>query len=366
MTDAERIAMLRNVDTKAVSAHIPAYWQDYLEERIARIRALQGENTAAFGLVTDFHCGVNAMCSPALMEKILADCEIPYFYNAGDFVSGMGIIDPEDLLMEIRVSRELFGRIAEKQLLALGNHDVAYSTYQPPLYYAQFLTKEELNEHIFDPQRGFSNRVFGPAGAYYADDADHKTRHIVLNTHDTPSDAVGADGFAVYNKFRLTGFRQEQLTWFAEVALQVPDREWTVVLCSHESIGVDPGCVFYNQELILGILNAFHRHTVYCADNRYEDVTGYDARVAVDFTGKGGDFAVWVGGHTHRDDARIPEGILVVCSTSDSMVSARGTRQENTVTEQAFDIFTIDKTAHKIYVTRIGAGDDREFTYDVF
>jgi len=366
MTDAERLEMLRNADTQYLSTYIPGYWQAHLEEKIAHIQSLQSENTACFGLVADFHCGVNTMHSPALMEKILTDCEIPYFYNAGDFVSGMGIIDPKDLLMEIRVSRELFTRIADKQLLVLGNHDMAYSTYQPPNYYAEFLTKEELDAQIFDPQKAYPNRTFGPGGAFYADDVAHKLRHITLNTHDTPSDRIGPDGFAVYNKFRLTGFRQDQLNWFAQVALEVPDTDWTVVLCTHESLDADKGYVFYNQELVLGILDAFRRHTAYKAATCYEDVAGYDAAVSVDFTGKGGDFAAWVGGHTHKDAHLLQKGILTICSASDSMVSAKDTRGKGTVTEQAFDIFTIDKTARKIRITRIGFGDDRAFTYDVF
>jgi hypothetical protein len=40
--------------------------------------------------------------------------------------------------------------------------------------------------------------------------------------------------------------------------------------------------------------------------------------------------------------------------------------QAGTVTEQAFDVFTINKKEHKLYVTRIGCGEDREFPYDVF
>lgn len=369
MTDAERIYMIKNADTEYLSAHIPAYWKAHLEEKTAHIRALQTEDSASFGMVTDFHCGDNAMHSPALMGKILEDCEIPYFYNAGDFVSGMGIIDPQDLIMEIQVSRKLFGRIADKQLMVLGNHDMAYSTYQPPHYYAEFLTKEELEEYIYAPKRAFPNRVFGPGGAFYADDAAHKLRHITLNTHDTPSDEMGSDGFAVYNKFRLTGFRQDQLSWFAEVALQVPDRDWTVVLCTHESLGADKGYVFYNQELVLGIIDAFRRHTAYRAETCYEDITGYDAAISVDFTGKGGDFAAWVGGHIHRDDFLLRDGVLIIGCLNDSMHNAAQSpfaHKAGTVTEQAFDIFTIHKNTHKLHITRIGCGEDREFTYEVF
>ena len=372
MTDAERVQMIKDTDTEYLSTYIPDYWQVHLEEKIARIHTLQvqaGISGTSFGLVTDFHCGDNCMHSAALMEKVLKECGIPYFFNAGDYVSGMGIIDPEDLIREIVVTRRLFSRIADKQLMVLGNHDMAYSTYEPPNYYAEFLTKEELEEYIFAPQRAFPNRVFGPGGAFFADDVDHKLRHITLNTHDTPSDEIGPDGFAVYNKFRLTGFRQDQITWFAEVALLLPDKDWTVVLCTHESIGADKGYVFYNQELMLGIIDAFRRHTAYRAETCYKDVAGYDAAISVDFSGKGGNFAAWVGGHWHRDDSRIWDGVLTIASVNDSMHNSALSpfmHKPETITEQAFDIFTINKKEHKLYATRIGAGEDREFTYDVF
>ena len=373
MTDAERIELVKHADVEALRTTVPEYWKDHLAEKIGKIHERQiqaGVTGASFGLVTDFHCSDNNMHSPALMEKVLTACGIPYFFNAGDFVSGMGIIDPEDLIREILVTRRLFDRIADKQLMVLGNHDPAYSTFQPPDYYAEFLTKEELYEYVFRPQTAYLNRIFCENGTcFYADDAFHKVRYVVLNTHDIPSDERKPDGHLVYNAFRLTGFRNDCVNWFAIVALQVPSADWTVVLCTHESIGADRGYVYYNQELVLGIINAFRKHTAYCGSTCYEDVAGYDAKVEVDFTGKGGDFAAWVGGHTHRDDSRVLDGVLTVCTINDSKHNSALSpfkHTDNTTAEQAFDIFTINKKEHKLYVTRIGCGEDREFTYDVF
>lgn len=373
MTDAERVQMIKETDTEYLSTYIPGYWQSHLEEKIARIHTLQvqaGISGTSFGLVTDFHCGDNCMHSAALMEQVLTECNIPYFFNAGDYVSGMGIIDPADLIREIVVTRRLFSRIADKQLMALGNHDPAYSTFQPPNYYAEFLTKEEIYEYVFRPQTAYGNRVFGDDGTcFYADDVFHKVRYVVLNTHDVPSDERKPDGYPVYNSFRLTGFRNYQLNWFANVALQVPDPNWTVILCTHESVGVDKGTVFYNQEIVLGLINAFRKHTAYKGSSGNDILSGYEAQVEVNFTGKGGDFAAWVGGHWHRDDSRIWDGVLTIASLNDSMHNSAQSpfaHKVGTVTEQAFDIFTINKKEHKLYATRIGCGEDREFTYDVF
>ena len=91
MTDAERVQMIKDTDTEYLSTYIPDYWQVHLEEKIARIHTLQvqaGISGTSFGLVTDFHCGDNCMHSAALMEKVLTECGIPYFFNAGKLPGG--------------------------------------------------------------------------------------------------------------------------------------------------------------------------------------------------------------------------------------------------------------------------------------
>jgi len=373
MTDAERIQLAKNVDIEHLSTTIPGYWKEHLAEKIAKIHEKQiqaGRSGASFGVLADFHGCTNCMHSAALMEEVLTECGIPYFFNAGDFVSGMGIIDPEDLIREIMLARRLFARIADKQLMVLGNHDMAYSTFEAPDYYAEFLTKEEIYEYVYRQQTVYANRVFCEDGTcFYADDVFNKMRYVVMDTHDTPSDELKEDGHAVYNKFRLTGFRDNYVNWFAHVALQVPSADWTVVLCTHEPIDADKGYIYYNKELILGLINAFRKHTAYQGSTCYEDISGYDAQVEVDFTGKGGDFAAWVGGHGHRDEHAVQEGVLTVCTLNDSLHNSSLSEFKhtaNTITEQAFDIFTVNKKTHTIYATRIGCGEDREFTYEVY
>lgn len=371
MTDAQRVCFVRNTDVAQYTTTIPGYWKEHLAEKIQKIHERQiaaGMSGASFGLVTDVHCSDNMLHSPALMEAILTECGIPYFYNAGDFVSGMGIIKPEDLIKEIMFVRRLFGRIADKQLMAFGNHDAAYSTFEPPAYYAESLSRETVHEYVFRPQMNYANRVFSEDGmSYYADDVFHKVRHIVLNTHDTPSDELKEDGLPVYSKFHLFGFRNEQINWFANVALDVPSPEWTVVLCTHESVGSSE--MKYNLDLMLDIINAFRKHTSFSGSRTYDEIAGYDAQVDVDFTGKGGDFAVWVGGHMHQDIGEYTDGILRVSTLNDSLHNSSKSsfrHVPSTITEQAIDVFTINKKEHKLYATRIGCGEDREFTYEVF
>ena len=180
-----------------------------------------------------------------------------------------------------------------------------------------------------------------------------------MDSHDTPNDDLREDGKPVYGKMTHLGFCQDQIEWFAHVALDVPGQDWTVVLCTHETV-VDVHENYHNRELILGIIDAFRKHTDFTGSTAYQEIPLYSAAISVDFTGRGGDFAAWVGGHSHRNLDERHNGILLMTSDSDSF------NEIGNVNEQVFDIFTINKQEHKLYITRIGAGEDREFTYEIF
>lgn len=78
----------------------------------------------------------------------------------------------------------------------------------------------------------------------------------------------------------------------------------------------------------------------------------------------------WIGGHNHSDWDNTYKNVLVIsCLQSGAWSnepSKNGTTYEHineTSTESAFSIFTVDKTNKKIYCTRFGLGDDREWSY---
>jgi len=361
-TDEERIEEVRRLHPEEFRV-IPRYWVKYLEEKIHSIHQKQisaGIDAASFGAIADFHLSCNAMHSPAIMKKIMEECGIPYAFLAGDFVSGFGITPKEHLISEIEAVRRLFREIEDKMLWVMGNHDPAYSTFEAPDYYAENLTEEEIYEYMFRHQTQYPGRVFGEGGRYfYVDDVFHKVRYIGLDTHDMPSDAQKEDGHPVYPKFTTMAYCQAQVDWFTHVALQVPSRQWTVVLCTHETFEGD-NC--YNHELIRGVIDAFRKHTCYEGKTECEEMPAFSAKVSVDFTDGGGDFALWLGGHTHKDIVKYQQGILTMSIASDG----RAITDEGTLQEQAFDIFTIDKKNHRILITRIGYGQDRELEYEVF
>ncbi len=351
---------------KNTEQFIPEYWDKYLDDKIEEIRDRQiaaGPLSSTFGLVTDLHWASNEKHSAAILEKVMNAASIPYFFTGGDIVCGSGVCPKDSLFRELSEYDESFKRVEKKCLKVLGNHDQAYSTRPIPEYYVESLTTDETYEYYFRNETLYPDRVFGPTlDYYYADDKVHKTRYVALNTHVKPTDEIGEDGIGVFRAFTETGIMQEQLDWFANVALDVPSPEWTVVVSTHEPS-------FLNIDTVVDVIDAFRRHTSFKGSYKNEEKPYYNLDISVDFTGRGGDFAIWVTGHMHYDKEYSRKEVLIVATLNDSIhnsASSPYVHVKGTTTEQAMDFFTIDKRAHRIYATRVGCGENREFEYKVF
>ncbi len=102
-----------------------------------------------------------------------------------------------------------------------------------------------------------------------------------------------------------------------------------------------------------------------------ESSGGYDAvSVDADFTDAKGKIIGYFSGHLHRDliyEAGAQTSFPIVVTRCDganeNTDELLAERVEGTYTEQSFDVFTINKKTGKIYATKIGAGEDREFSY---
>lgn len=83
-----------------------------------------------------------------------------------------------------------------------------------------------------------------------------------------------------------------------------------------------------------------------------------------DFTNSTGKIICCLSGHNHTDQSAVVNGVLHIGTTCDALYNDDGyQRTAGTVTEQAFDCFSIDTTNKIIKATRIGGGNDREWTY---
>ncbi len=369
-----RSASVDSVHNYKQVGYIPKYWHQHIEEKIWQIHKNQiraGTRSMSFGLISDIHWAKERPgYSGAILEKIANACAIPYIFNGGDTVSGAGTCAADLLFSQLQGYHNEFNALESRMLMVQGNHDPAYSEFEPPRYYDQNITKAEVYEYIFRYETKYPDRVMSEDGSYfYVDNQRSKVRLIAMNPYDVPSDEVNEDGSAKYNKMRLPGYRQAQLEWFAKEALNVPSTDWTVVLCTHSNPAtklIESDYLCRNEDVIPQIISAYRNGTPCKVVTSFDDITDYNIDLECDFTGRGGEFAVWVSGHTHLDLQCVVDGTLCTSIVSDWNHQGKRLpflRTGGTIMEHAFDIFTIDTEKHKLYVTRVGAGDDREYDY---
>lgn len=107
------------------------------------------------------------------------------------------------------------------------------------------------------------------------------------------------------------------------------------------------------------------------SDNKFDDVT-----VNADFEDAKGDLIGYFGGHVHIDNALPPSynwngaehsDFYIITTRCDGRTENTAAlineRVAGTITEQSFDVFTVDRKKRRLYATKIGAGTDRTISY---
>ena len=195
----------------------------------------------------------------------------------------------------------------------------------------------------------------GKKSYYYKDFEKDKIRVIALNSSDVTWDYTGQT-----NCYFAFGFRQEQMTWLANEALNFSSKgddktNWGVVFLMH--VGVWDGGGIYNFSGVSEIITAFQNGTagVINKTNDRTDMSIYGLKY--DFTGQGKmETICTLDGHTHYDQYVTWSNMPKITVTSSNRVN--GNKEDIGI-----DIITIDRKNRKIYATRLGQGEDREWTY---
>ena len=173
---------------------LPQWWDEALEEAVAKVRAIQDKAGAActgFLFFTDCHWGANAGRTGQLAAAVLDRCRLSWALCGGDLVrSGVAATKEEmegDFAAVEGALRPLRGRL----LTALGNHDGSWGQAGEKLYAFNF-TPEALYSRLL---RQCPCSARGPDGSYYyLDDPGAKVRYLVLNSVWCPygEDETGA------------------------------------------------------------------------------------------------------------------------------------------------------------------------------
>lgn len=294
---------------------VPSYYfqNNYLDTKIARINELAAEAGAegdVFIFITDTHLTQNVQNSPALIKYISEHTHIPRLFDGGDSYDYGSDLWPKTI-------RKAFGG---KAYFLMGNHEY-FNKNSSELYYWYDIMSEN---QIGNPDRHY----------YYVDDAQGKTRYIVLSPFSSPTPDQEYDG-------AHEGLEPEQIDWLKTTALDVQPG-WTIIIFSH-------GIYYGDFDTHEWIPLSFSQDLFDVVDN---------------YTGNG-KIAFMMQGHLHADGINYtPGGIPVIATTCDKqehwinhgkdMEEFLNNRIVGTTTEQAFDVIIHNKSTRTIYCVRIG------------
>lgn len=276
--------------------------------------------------------------------------------------------DDADLAIDFHKAISLRSKspFAKCELLVLrGNHDnnpVSDNDADTMISNAEY-----FNLYHSRTIKGFAgiNKNYG-----YIDFEQSKIRLIFIDSGDI-YDSNGEPLTSGYN----VSVGQDQIDWFCNDALNFADKaaksEWSVITCSHAQFKQ------LSEEMFNDILEAFLAGTAASGSitQTFSD-TGKSRTVTydVDFSTQGAmEYICHLNGHNHWDDAFLMGNTgrydIDICSDINNGgkrvngSTQRYTYTSGTINERCMDTLCIDKANRKIYMKRLGVGEDREYTY---
>lgn len=309
---------------------LPTHYVDHMVTQTASVLSnmmTAGKNGETFIFISDLHWENNVRNSPALVKYLLDNLNINFLLCGGDLINE-GLKDAEAKTMVECIRAFNFKNTFLP--CAFGNHDSNKNAgnaqdrwFDENAEYA--LMQKQAEDHItYFTETGWN---------FYFDAEQTKTRWIVCDTQEN-----GA------------------FTWYDELCALLNDTPdgYHVIISGHWFYSSGSKSTFaVNLESIVDAFNA--RSSVTISSTPYS------------FANAKGSIPFVIGGHMHKDmDWTTTAGIPFILTDCDN-----GPRSENTdypyvkgtITEQAFDVVTVDYENETVKCVRIGRGADRNFTF---
>ncbi|MEH1647638.1 hypothetical protein AAHB41_06035 [Pediococcus pentosaceus] len=227
------------------------------------------------------------------------------------------------------------------------------------------LRDSEFNKMIAADQLLFDEKRNNGKSYFYKDYPNKKVRVIGLNSNDTPDDILLDDGEPKYLGIWRMGYRQEQLNWLANVALQNVPEDYTTIIFSHIQANI-PGYendentanhdTHRNQDILIQIIKDFMAGS---SSSLTSGIKDYEINLKTNFVTQGKrDFAGYIHGHEHVEDVTTDLGFNNIGFFASYNV--KGTYLGNT---DAWQTISIDKTNRKLIIKGFGRATNRTFSY---
>lgn len=343
---------------------IPEYYDTHINAKLKKIKDKElayGFNGDTFIFITDIHNSVRSKHTVPIIKKVRDYTNACKVLNGGDNINNAAIGNKYGSLVQHYNLFDDFSFLGTDHLYTMANHDensihytMADLIHPSEMYSSAF---KYLEEKVIFNSNDEDKRY------YYKDNKAQKIRYISLNCIDVPYIEQG--GRLKYAGQHTYAFRQKQLSWLANEALNFNEEGWSVVVFTH----VPPSPVngsdneIKNKEVALNILKAFKNGTSYSSTQTTGD---FAQNISVDFsTRQTGDVLMWLAGHVHMDNIKVDTEIPIVTTVCNhpSKWDTAPDRNIGTVTEECLDVICVDKNTRTIDLIRIGAGEDRQFTY---
>lgn len=350
---ADVINLQNNVGSGSTSVIVPNFWENAVNECIAKIKALQvGKNCVTFPFFSDNH--QRNGYAGVLIAKVMKECGIPYCFFGGDTIGSGYIADEATMIVQDRAFDATMSYIPDGRFCrAVGNHDGYWAVSSTEKYR---YSREQIYELFLRAESTAQNKFFGDGTYYYVDDTVSKVRWIILDSNSIP---IGAGSEII---------DADQLSWLQNTALKFNESGWAVVIISHCPIANPYHANVTNAREVISLIQSYKNST----NANKAEIVG------------------WFSGHIHRDriytnlyvngdslgyvgEPDISLGFTQVTITSDRTdiayknddLSESATKHPVDDSDQshAIDFVTINKTTRTVNITRLGIGDDRSYTY---
>ena len=329
---------------------VPSFWQSAVAECIAKIKAVQvGRNCVTFPFFSDNH--QRNGYAGTLIGYIMRECNIPYCFFGGDAISsGSDVTSEAIMIAQDKAFDDMMSVIpVEKMCRALGNHD-AYWNPTPDggtstrVYY----TREQIYDLFLRQESVSQNKHYGGDGTfYYVDDIASKTRFVVCNMNVNVNTTT--------EKLDST-----QLEWLENEAMVFDESGWGLVFISHQPITNHYHSNIYTEtaSAIQTLLTNYANGT---STNKADIVGWFAGHIHCDriYTG--------VASNTTDDTVKNALPWKTVTIRADATNLCRDIDLAHTVANDdkshAIDFVTINRKTRTVKITRLGIGEDREFTF---
>lgn len=329
------------VESKEKS-NLPYYYFDnnYLNRAIERIESNKNESddTVTFAFITDVHFYANAKNAPKLINYIAGHTDLAFAVFGGDVPE-----TDRNSISELLDTGKEWNDLCKSDCPNIriypcrGNHDYL-ATINGKTEYASIAQTYNtvMANNIDNFIKGDPSKMY-----YYFDIPKRKLRIIVLDWYDKGYDYMYMS--------------KDEWDWLAKVLIT----DNRILIFGHEgsaeNLYIEGENTYYHQTL----------HSILKACKNKRSVT-YDYWIGsksyqqtYDFS-KAGDLIACISGHMHNDLYNIDDNLLSICTMCDAMYGSG--RIKGTITEQAFDVFTVNFKNKTIKTVRVGYGSDRSFS----